>query len=127
MKVTKQIVPLQSSSEYRKLFNLFKTRHPKDKDHESTQETKQVIISWELDPWIRAKDPIRHYYGPYIIVIPPKDNREYVDDDFGGKSYIRSVLYQIVMSILKDYPEYDWTNLESFGWFFHENRLIREI
>lgn len=125
VEVTIQITPFSSLCEYRTYFGLNdlvddKYNNPEDKYSELNQKTKQVIISWVLDSEIRANDPYRLYYGPYIIVIPPKDEWEYADTThINGNSYTRTFKYEIVTSILKDYPEYNWANLETFGWFFH--------
>ncbi|HBV85361.1 MAG TPA: hypothetical protein DEF42_01550 [Desulfosporosinus sp.] len=124
VEVTIQIAPFLSLCEYRTYFGLNnlddKYNHPDDKYSELSQKTKQVIISWELNPLIRANDSNRLYYGPYIIIIPPKDEWEYVGTtDFNGKSFIRTLPYEIITNILKNYPEYNWDNLGTFGLYFH--------
>ncbi|EHQ90763.1 hypothetical protein [Desulfosporosinus youngiae] len=126
-----QIVPFSSVCEYRTYFGLNhlddKYSHPDDKHTVLSQKTKQVIISWELNPEIRANDLNRLYYGPYIIIILPKDEWEYADTThIAGNSFRRTFNSEIVTNILKDYPEYNWASLETFGWFFHAKSFDQE-
>lgn len=126
-----QITPFSSVYEYRRYFALNysddKYNQPDDKHTVLSQKTKQVIISWELNPEVRLNDVNRLYYGPYIIIIPPKDAWEYADTtQITGNSFTRTLTGEIMATILRDYPEYNWANLETFGWYFHAKSFDQE-
>lgn len=122
VEVTIQIAPFSSVCEYRTYFGLKylddKYNLPDDKYSVLSQKTKQVIISWELNPEIRVDN--RLYYGPYIIIILPKDEWDYAEGHhITGNYFTKTFTSEIVTNILKDYPEYGWSNISTFGWFFH--------
>ena len=117
--VETRIVPFISPLEYRSYFSLLDPNQPDSDFTELSQDTKQVIISWELNSEARVKYPDRLYYGPYIIVLPPENKWEYAGTThISGESFIRSFRSEIITNVLKNYSGYNWNELSSL-WVFH--------
>lgn len=88
-------------------------------DSELINNTKQVVISWELSSKMRAQNQYRLYYAPYIIIIPPNNEWGYFDyPQINERSYVRSFSGEL-MDVLKNYPEYNWNKIGEFGFYFH--------